>query len=643
MGTGPYNPNMDPIAQTEFQLLANYEVSSLTKYGMPGVWTWGFYTGWYPGYLLWISANHNAVGRFYETYGNAGASTFERKIRANFAKKDLTKRQWFLPIPLPKKTEWSFRNNINYMQSGVISGLYFTSQNAEMFLDNFWRKGCNAIEKGEKTLPYAWLIPNEQDKKDMVQYLIKQLMKHGIEISKLKESYTYGEKEFPAGTFIVRLDQPYGPLAKNLLEIQKFPPDAEFTPYDDVAWTLGLQYGVETIQIDSASVLEKQITKVEEPVSIKPGFPDKVDPQFYIISNHASPSMISLRFALKGFDVYAAEKCFTINDVTLKPGSWIIPVRTSIENFKEKIKKAAAKYNIDVLSASEKPDVPMHSLDLPKIAVYHNWIYTQDTGWFRFTVDQYKIPYQLINDDVIRNGNLDQQFDIIIIPEIGGFTTPKLIIQGRGDKWSPLPYTRTEKFTSHGAIDSSDDITKGMGFDGLKNLEEFVFQGGLLVTLGGGSLIPVDLGLVYDVNHITNSGIFNPGSFVKTRVLQKDSPITYGYDEFTHIFTGNSPLFDVSFKNRKYVVMQYGSSKAKEYASEEKETEDVKDGDICLSGLIKNQKQLIHKPAILNIPRKLGRIVIFNFNPCHRYLNHHDFGLVFNTILNWNDLSVNKK
>ena len=62
-GTGPYNESIDPITVTEWQAFSSHEVSEATRLGLRGVWTWGFYTGWYPGYLLWVTNNHNAVGR----------------------------------------------------------------------------------------------------------------------------------------------------------------------------------------------------------------------------------------------------------------------------------------------------------------------------------------------------------------------------------------------------------------------------------------------------------------------------------------------------------------------------------------------------------------------------------------------------
>lgn len=634
-GTGPYNPNIDPITITEFQLFAHYEVSELTKYGMPGAWTWGFFTGWYPGYLLFIPANHNTIGRFYETFGNAGANTFERKIKGKFAKKEVTSKQWYRPLPPPKKVKWSLRNNINYMETGVISGLYLASRNKELLLENFWKKGNNAIKKGKEEPPFAWLITDNEKKKDMVEYLVNQLHKHGIEVHRLNKKIKYQKKEYPGGTFVVRMDQPYGPFAKNLLEIQAFPKDAEHTSYDDVAWTLGLQYGVETVQIDEAFILNEPMAIVEFPFKAGVNFPKIKSPEYFVVPNHGSPNMISLRYAIKDFEVYAAEKSFTLKKNTLEPGTWIIPVKSNAPELRENLKKAAADLGLDVFAAGKKPGVSMHSLELPRIGVYHNWVYTQDSGWFRFAIEQYHLDYTLINDDIIRAGNLNDKFDVIIIPELHPFIDPKRILQGIDEKWSPLAYTKTEKYPSHGAIDETDDMTRGMGFDGVKHLDEFVISGGLLVTLGGGSNLAADLGLVPQVDRINPATVkvVNPGSFVKTKILQKESPITYGYKEKTHIFTGRCPLFEMSFKDRKYIVMQYGLTTAKEYP-EKKE----KEGDICLSGMIKNQEMLIHKPAILNIPRKSGRIVIFNFNPIYRYLNHHDFGFLFNTLMNWNDL-----
>jgi hypothetical protein len=65
-GTGPYNESLDPITVDEWWNLANNDVMEMTKRGVPGVWTYGFYDGWVPNYMFFIAHSHNAVGRFYE-------------------------------------------------------------------------------------------------------------------------------------------------------------------------------------------------------------------------------------------------------------------------------------------------------------------------------------------------------------------------------------------------------------------------------------------------------------------------------------------------------------------------------------------------------------------------------------------------
>ena len=79
-GTGPYNETIDPITIGEWQVMANHDITSLAAQGLPGAFTWAFYDGWYPGYGIWIANNHNSIGRFYETFGNAGANTYMRDL-----------------------------------------------------------------------------------------------------------------------------------------------------------------------------------------------------------------------------------------------------------------------------------------------------------------------------------------------------------------------------------------------------------------------------------------------------------------------------------------------------------------------------------------------------------------------------------
>ncbi|MGH9826346.1 MAG: M14 family zinc carboxypeptidase, partial [Blastocatellia bacterium] len=107
-GTGPYNAWLDPIVVSEWQEMAYNEVQKMTDFGVPGVWTHGFYDGWAPNYMMFAEQGHNGIGRFYETFGGRGADTAERTIPSSD-----TTRTWFRPNPPLPKINWSIRDNIN--------------------------------------------------------------------------------------------------------------------------------------------------------------------------------------------------------------------------------------------------------------------------------------------------------------------------------------------------------------------------------------------------------------------------------------------------------------------------------------------------------------------------------------------------
>ena len=118
VGDGPYNAWIDPILADEWQMMGWNNVSEMTKFGMPGVFTHGTFDTWSPSYLMFIAAMHNGISRLYETFGNGGADTEERTLRPNeYA------RTWYKQNPPLPKAKWSQRNNNNYEQTGVLTAL----------------------------------------------------------------------------------------------------------------------------------------------------------------------------------------------------------------------------------------------------------------------------------------------------------------------------------------------------------------------------------------------------------------------------------------------------------------------------------------------------------------------------------------
>jgi hypothetical protein len=291
------------------------------------------------------------------------------------------------------------------------------------------------------------------------------------------------------------------------------------------------------------------------------------------------------------------------------------------------------------------PDIERHDLDLPRVAVFQSWVYTQNAGWVRYSLDQDEVPYELISKDRVRRGNLNEDFDVIVVPALYSSASLRTFINGIDRKWSPLPYTTTDRTPSHGLIDQSDDITGGLGFDGMGEFESFVRNGGTVITLNSSGVLMSESGIASDVETSRPSGLNTPGSILLTKIL-KPHPLTRGYDKWSYVFRGNGPLFQVTDQKRDLVTMQFGSKEVPEPFEDETESgeetgqaDSEKPHELVLSGAILGGKdQIDGAPALLHQRVGGGNVVIFGWNPLHRNINHHDHAFFYNALLNWNDL-----
>ncbi len=638
-GTGPYNVNLDPSIFSEWHTIAFQEVATLTAMGLPGVWTYGFGEGWAHIYQDAVATNHNAIGRGYETFGNATAETVERVLdpeRNRYTGRPVTEQDWYRMVPPPKKLRWSLRNNTNYMETGVLAALQYTARNGSEMLRNFWRRGATAVRKGGSEKPYAIAILEKQDDKRRLARLVNLLREHGIEVSRAQDAFKVKEGDFPAGTFLVRMDQPYRGYALDLLTPQKYPADkAQWDAYDDVAWALPVALGVETKPIEDETVRQVKLAPVTAPVAYKGQVAS--DAAFYLVRDSGQEALLAARVRLAGFKVEAAEKAFTSGGKDYPAGSWVI---TAQPGLRSAIENVAAELAIDVDTASAAPDVKRHFADLPRLAVLQTWSDTQSAGWVRMILDDQKIPYTLIMDEDVRKGGLRERFDLILYPDSG--RSLKDIVNGIDTRHAPLAYTKTVQFPTHGTPTSTADITGGLTWTGIQNVEDFVRRGGVLVTLGGASTLPLDGGIARDVRRASVKNLTNPGSELRVRFRRTDHPLAYGYPETTSVFREGGPVYAVRRVDEGRIVLQWGTKIPKEdedpAAAEDDKKEKDKEPPLVVSGGIKGGDELVGKPALLDIEVGKGRVIAFDFDPIHRYQTESDFRLVWNAILNWNDL-----
>src|SRR4029079_12596494 len=192
-------------------------------------------------------------------------------------------------------------------------------------------------------------------------------------------------------------------------------------------------------------------------------------------------------------------------------------------------------------AVASAPSVPMHDLDVPRVGYIHTWTSTQDEGWVRMALDNFKVPYTYFADNLVRQGNLKQKYDVIIFPHAGGTGTG--LVYGGVQGNEPRPYKKTEETPHLGIQGSTDDMRGGLGYEGLQELYKFVQQGGVLITEGGTSTIFPEFNLTQGVSIEQGEGLYVRGSVLKAMLGDKTSPVLYGYDQNAMaVYFNQSPI-----------------------------------------------------------------------------------------------------
>jgi len=641
-GTGPYNPNINPITYTEFLELSFHEVQTLTAMGMPGVSTWNFGEAFAHLYLDSVAMNHNSIGRGYETWGNGTAETLRRVVPPAEAS-----MEWYRPLP-PSSGEviWSARDNLNYQETAALAALDHTALNAKAMLHNFYKKGWDSWQKGLNQPPYAFLIPDGQGDRTRVAQMVGRLLGQRIEVGRAQATLKLKDGEYPAGTYVVRLDQPYRNYAVDLLTPQRYPLDGS-EPYDDVSWELPAHYRLQAIPTADASIRSVALTVLtEEPHPA--GNIEGAGPIF-LLKDTGQEGLLAARYQLAGFPVEIADRAFTSGGVDYPAGSWMLPAHDGLP---DAVKATATNLGLDFASATAVPDVPRHQAKAARIGVWVPWADTDSIGWVRYSLDQRKIPYTYLRDEDIRAGMLRDHVDVLIYGHVDLELAEQ--IQGLPKTWGPMPYKATPQTPSFGRPAESDDITGGIGWEGLAQLQRFVEEGGLLVTLGSGSMLPLEAGIVRGVRRSSGgvprstqgggadsaaaaqqAATRTPGAHVRVTFDRPDSPLAYGYSARTHVFRQNFPLYDPP---RAWLRMAYCTTCLDGPVDRTNIIMEWGDRDgapFVVSGQAWGESGLVGRPAILDMPVGRGHVVAFNFNPLHRDLNRGDHRLVWNAIINW--------
>jgi hypothetical protein len=695
-GTGPYNEQIDPITIDEWWLLAKTEVMEMTKRGVPGVWTYGFYDGWVPNYMFFIAHSHNAIGRFYEV------ASYGPEVRELTAPANISSREWFRPNPPLPSIKWGPRNNTNIQQSALLIALNHVAKNRETYLENYWVKNKRAVEKGTHGPTYGWVIPAGQRRKQDAADAVNELRRQGLEVHRASSAFKAGTVSVEAGDYVIRGNQPYRTLADMYFSIQNYAP-ANPRPYDDTGWTFQYMRNVVIKPVSDKAILDGAATLLTADAKAPGGI--EGTGSVVLIDHNTDNVLMKFRFAHAGVKMQAAEDDFEAGGRKFRAGAFVIANAD-----RAKLEPSMKELGISGLAVATAPTVAMHDLDVPRIGYVHSWSNTQNEGWVRAALDTYGVPYTYFGDIKLREGNLRQKYDVIVFPHVGGTAQSQVNGLARTGT-TPLPYKKTADTPNLGAVDEADDIRGGMGWEGLMELVKFVREGGTLITEGATSTIFPEYNITSGISIESPEGLFVRGSVMRGVVSDRRSPIAYGYDAQLPVYFSQDPVLNVAGggfggfgggggggrggDNLPGVGMNttpmstasqqrlstwdpenpvssamppagrggrgqggdegggrggrggggrggFGAADSSEPRPRVVVSFPANADEMLLSGVLVGGQSLANRAQVVDAPVGQGHVVMFAIRPFWRWQTQGTFFLGFNTILHWNDLNAGR-
>jgi hypothetical protein len=400
----------------------------------------------------------------------------------------------------------------------------------------------------------------------------------------------------------------------------------------------------------------------------------------YLINHNADNALATLRFRFKDVEMEAAEEPFEAAGRKFSRGSFIIRKGT------DELRRVATELGIQGYAVADAPSVKTHPVRAARVAIMHTWFATQDEGWYRLGFDQNQVPFAYIStQDVSIDANLKSKYDVILFAPVG--RGGQQIINGLPMYGNPIPWKTTALTPNLGKTDETDDMRPGLGWSGLQNLQKFVREGGVFITVDDTSNFAASYGFTPGVSATNSTRLRAVGVILRTKTVDSASPIAYGYGDSLAMYCSNGPVYSltngVSGRSRPAgratgrgtpddpdvpqgrpvaeipdpptpvqlwevppvteeqrrnavtlippafrprVVLRYADSR-----------------ELFVSGLLDNGDEIAQRPAVIDVPQGNGHVLLFSTNPFWRGQTKGSYFLVYNAILNWDNLNAGRK
>lgn len=420
----PWNPNLTRSQTDWLTRLGRNNGAWFDRFGFD-YYTRENYDSFYPGYGEGWPLFHGSIGMTYE----------QASVRGLVARRD-------------DDTTMTYRDSVHHHFIAALSTIEMTARNREELLRHFFEHRRTAIEEGRTGSIREFIIPPGADPHRAAK-LARILMLSGIEVHRADAPFTNARtrdylegqlqsRQFPAGSYIVSLDQPAKRLAKTLLE-KITPQDKEFLDeqrrrnekrqseqfYDVTAWSLPLIYDQACFVAEEASSVNRRL--LTEPPRVAGqlrGGPAKLA---YLISWGGQAATMALAELFRqDIRVHSSDKPFRLNGRDYPAGSLIIKVKDNPETLHRHLSRIAVEMGIEI-DATDSAWVEggpnfgssaVKFLPRPRIALVWNLPTSPNSaGWTRYVIErQFGYPVTTIRADQMRSADL-RRYNVIILPD----------------------------------------------------------------------------------------------------------------------------------------------------------------------------------------------------------------------------------
>jgi hypothetical protein len=444
---------------------------------------------------------------------------------------------------------------------------------------------------------------------------------------------------------------------------------------------------VKATRVTDVKVLDAAMERITGEIKAPGGLTGTGD--VFVVNHNTDPGLVTLRYRLKDAKFEIAEEAFDAGGQKFGRGSFIVS-NVSAADFS----KAIGDLGLKATAVASAPSVKTHAGRAARVALVHTWINTQDEGWWRQTLDLRGVPFAYISTQALgKESDLKSKYDVILFPPVGRASAQQ-IISGTPLYGNPIPWKKTELTPNIGNEDSTDDIRPGMGWEGLMHLQKFVKDGGVLITVEDTADFATQFGLAPGVTTSNSPRLKVVGSVLKSKTVDAASPLAYGYGDDLSIYADNPLIYGVSARIggggggrgggdgtprratgrgtaddadsvqgfaptqplpedpkvepwqyapipeeqrrnattiippqfRPRVIMRYGDAR-----------------ELLVSGLLDGGADLAQRPMVVDVPVEKGHVVMFSNNPIWRGETQGSYFLVFNALLNYDNLNAGRK